>query len=402
MPKYTKDQLNATAKSRLEYYENQLETEKLRYQKVNDRFGKNGKISSDLLSGKKPYNDEDVEKYNSMTLPDVPGMDDDMISLIGVGVSFDKKYVRKTSSSPGNLSAEDFHRVFVTSNIIPADPRTIDYSDAMPKIREETKNVLEEYNKGNKEPVKKALRNIADHIKNDSGTLEFNANQADGIYNKGFYKTIGKFMNDKDLGVEKMFSEKDLLRVKANAKKLDAYEKSNKAAKELLLNPADANTPEREQQVLDYMLNMATASVTSKSVVNEEDSYKDLVDSIGDFIDNDPRIIADEEGMSKTNTDIIVDLNQTIAQKVDDKKAASAKYKFAYDNVIGNKSSSLLRDIYQKDNVAPEEAILSEENGEEKLKEQLRTKIKESDLYQSLMKAENPNQMAMALNKADM
>ena len=150
------------------------------------------------------------------------------------------------------------------------------------------------------------------------------------------------------------------------------------------------------------MLNMATASVTSKSVVNEEDSYKDLVDSIGDFIDNDPRIIADEEGMSKTNTDIIVDLNQTIAQKVDDKKAASAKYKFAYDNVIGNKSSSLLRDIYQEDNVAPEEAILSEENGEEKLKEQLRTKIKESDLYQSLMKAENPNQMAMALNKADL
>ena len=402
MPKYTKDQLDNTSQSRLDYYETQLETEKLRYQRVNERFGKNGKISSDLLSGKKPYNDEDVEKYNSITLPDVPGMDDDMISLIGVGVSFDKKYVRKTSSSPGNLSPEDFHCVFVTSNIIPADPRTIDYSGAMPKIREETKNVLEEYNKGNKEPVKKALRNIADYIKNDSGTLEFNSNQADGIYNKGFYKTIGKFMNDPDLGVEKMFSEKDLLRVKANAKKLDAYEKSNNAAKELLLNPADANTPEREQQVLDYMLNMATASVTSKSVVNEEDSYNDLVDSISDFIDNDPRLVTDEEGMSKTSTDIIVDLNQTIAQKVDDKKAASAKYKFAYDNVIGNKSSSLLRDIYQKDNVAPEEAILSEENGEEKLKEQLKTKIKESDLYQSLMNAKTPKEMSMALNKADM
>ena len=325
-----------------------------------------------------------------------------MISLIGVGVSFDKKYVRKTGSSPGNMSPEDFHRVFVTNNIIHPDPRTIDYSDAMPKMRQETKNVLEEYNKGNKELVKKALRNIADYIKNDSGTLEFNSNQAGGIYNKGFYKTIGKFMNDPDLGVEKMFSEKDLLRVKANAKKLDAYEKSNNAAKELLLNPADANTPEREQQVLDYMLNMATASVTSKSVVNEEDSYNDLVNSISDFIDNDPRLITDEEGMSKTSTDIIVDLNQTIAQKVDDKKAASAKYKFAYDNVIGNKSSSLLRDIYQKDNVAPEEAILSEENGEEKLKEQLKTKIKESDLYQSLMKAKTPKEMSMALNKADM
>ena len=404
MPKYTKDQLDQYSKDRYEHFNSTAEDNKKRYSNVVKRFGKNGTISAG--KNEELYTKEAEEKYNSITLPDVPGMDDDMIALVSLGVAFDEKNLNKsyTSSSAGSMGFLEFNRTFMDENIIlNNDGRTKDFSPILPVARQQAKDALDDYNNGNKEKVKAALKNIAEYLKGGIGGLEFNSNRTPG-HKKGFFKTISKFMDDPDLGVKDMFNERELARLKANVKKEEAFSKATENAKNLILEHADANTPEREKQVTEYLMNMLISSVNSKSAVPEDMVETDLADSVKDIIEHDSNIaLTDEDGASRSNSDVLQDLNQSINQSVNQNLVHdSPKYKKHFANSISGDTMGNLKSIYMDHNISHEETILSEDDGIEKFTALYKDKLKESPLYKSLVNAKTPKEMATALNNADL
>ncbi len=403
MPKYTKDQLDEYSQGKLEFYNGVIATDKKRYTNIVDHFGKNASI--DPGKNEEYYTNEAAQEYRSIVLPDVEGMDDDMIALVSLGVAFNEKNLHGsyTSSTAASLDMVSFNRVFLEDNIAKGDDkRTKGFSPIMPVLRKEAKEALDEYNKGDKQKVKAALKNIAEYIKDDIGSLTFNSNTRGVGHKKGFYKTISKFMDDPDLGVKEMFNERELARIKANIKKEEAFAKSNIAAKELIENPADANTPEREKQVMDYLMNMSIAAINADSTIKNDLVENDMINSVKDIIDHDANIeLIDSEGNVKSSSDLISDLNVSVNQSVNiDYAEKSSKYKSKYNNIITNSSSNVLKNIYMERNISHEEALLSEDDGVKKFTDLYKDTVKDSPIYNSLMNAKTPKEMSKALDNA--
>ncbi|WP_028509347.1 hypothetical protein [Ruminococcus sp. NK3A76] len=394
--------IDETALKKINSLNETINTSKRVFSDVVDRYGRNGKLSNELMEdNKKQYDDAAVEQYNAITLPEVEGMDDDMIAFVAMGTIMDKKYIGKilTSSSTSGKDPYTFNKTYVADNIIKKDSRTMPFSDVLPKARYETKMILDAYNNGDKERVKKAIGNIAEYIKDDLGGQSYSDLSGGGIYLKGFYKTILKFMDDPDLGVKDMFSPRDLARIKGNAKKLEAFEKANKTAKDMIENYAEPGSAEREKQVIEYLSNMTVANVNALDIISKEETFADLASSVDDFAGLDSDIISDPENVSQSGTEYVDNLLNHLQGK--DFKKMPLDIQLAYGRVAAN-SEGEARTKYRDHNITHSEVILAEDNGEEKLLEHYKEQMKDSPLYKQLLNAKDPASVVKAINQTDL
>ena len=360
---------------------------KQRKVRILDCFGPNSQLHE---YNKSVYKQEDKDQYKSIKLPRPAGLTDEMIAMIALGDSLDPRRLNKpltSSSAGGNQDTVTFNQTFILENILPGDPRTENFGKVLCESKANTKNILEEYQKGNAKPAQEAIKRAITTLTSSLGTTRTDSSTSNPT--KETFRIINEMRKVPNLNVDSMLTDKEKAKLTALEHKMKAADKAAESAAELMEKMPPANSPEREKLVLDYLFNTAIASEGFSGATDPElsrQANKEVYDMFEEYKDFDPR--SEGTGESFYSSCVTYDSfspNHPVSPKAE---KLGMELTFAGDR---------LKCVTLDETIFPSEGYLAADNNTERLRKLTEDEIKKSDYYKQLMNAQSVLEMEAKL-----
>ncbi len=331
------------------------------------RYGSNGKMFGNE-GGHKPF-PKKVE-YDNIVIDPPEDLPEEVVAAIVMGAILRpdrlSDHVMTSSSIGSSANVLGFNQCMVINNYISGDNRVGEFEDLIPKARQEAKDAIEEYKKGNKEPAKKMLTDYIDACVLSSRMMAVGNNQKESlshITNDELQSVLlgAKLLKNNPLNAGSTYGDIEQIRLLNTEKQMDAKIKCADIENEILNNTPVAGSDERKRMVEDILFYSYMRAVSYS-----EDGNRSLLKS--DFNDDMMRK-ADIE-----ITDIATDPDSEYEQLT-----SSGEMKKLSDGIF---------DIHSKHRISDTQMIMQQPDGEEQLKRIYHDAIINSDEYKDMVEAE--------------
>ncbi|MCR4717123.1 MAG: hypothetical protein K5656_08075 [Lachnospiraceae bacterium] len=334
--------------------------------------------------GKLPERFQGKAEYDSIIIPElqIDGMSDEDKKKLTTAIIYgsiirpENIYNAKTVSSTGNYKY--FNQMFLIDNVINGEKeknRIGNYPQIMLAGKKYAVEVINELNNGDQEKAKEVLSNFAEYAYAISrGKAIFNPSSnrdARSIYSpyNGYFRLASTVLNNTAIKIKtdkKDVTDIDRYRMKVSQKSYDSRDRAFILKKDLLDCKTSVNSEDREELVLDFILEQMIASISqvSNAVI--------LATCRHEFEDIADKILYGEDDQ---------ELKKIVFDHIDN----------YYARVLDDAAKYLLTDI---------EFILSKENGKDEFKRLYSDSIKNSSVYKSLISAD-ANSIEKLLKESD-
>lgn len=308
------------------------------------------------LYGSKPelfnvFPEAEKKEIESMKvdLPEGITEEDFMTAVMGA-MSGDERMSERLTSSSKYGSDYDFNHVYMTDNLVKegGDKRFSGFEKVCVDGRKKAIQAVEEYKKGNKEPLQKYQKQFLEGMKTQIGrndSKEKDVTRHDMYWAKLAYGLLQK------PEFEEMKKDNAIANMYNQAKQLDYTEKNIQRKKELIEEMPEPKSKEREDKLVDIVLGEYIMTHYSRKLDVLKEQNK------ADF-----RKTAEEWGYTKKDDDFVVGNFNPEADGLANQQA--------------------------KNNVDGIDMMLMEEGGYEKVKELYAEEIKQTPLFQMLNEAD--------------
>ena len=353
-------------------------------------FGPNGTIPSSEVP-EKYYSPEAAAEYGETKLPVPKGLTPEIVALLALSNSmddtrYDFKHKMTDSSSPNEkFDYAAWNRAFILTSLIKVDARCRDFSDIMVDSRKQTKYALEEYEKGNYQPIRKAIKVLAKNVKDYM--LDANTDNNLDCPDKEVYKLFMQMEQIPELGFKEEFTESQLAKLHALNAQMESGDRFYQSAQQLVENPPEAGSEERKQLVFDMLMNagMMRAASGDGGAVNKVTKIQD--DIFAEFgAQLDPPVSGNR--MKKKIGELTVDTT------------LDSRTRFEIERIDYGYLGALIIPIAPSEHFSAVQGYLAEPDGKEQLTAAYREAIEKSDLYQQLVNETDPKQLALNIDKA--
>jgi len=353
-------------------------------------FGPNGTIPSSEVPDKY-YSPEAAAEYGKTELPVPKGLTPEIVALLALSNSMDDSrydFNRKMTESSSPTDKFDYpawNRSYILSSLIKVDARCRDFSDIMVDSRKQTKYALEEYEKGNYQPIRKAIKVLAKNVKDYM--LDANTDKRLDCPDKEVYKLFMQMEQIPELGFKEEFTESQLAKLHALNAQMESGDRFYKSAQQLMETPPEAGSEERKQLVFDMLMNagMMRAASADDGAFNKVKKIRD--DIFAEFgAQLDPPVSGNR--MESKISDLVLDSDLDL------------RTRFEMSRIHQGFLGALMMPVCPSEHFSAVQGYLAEPNGKEQLTAAYREAIEKSDLYQQLVNETDPQKLALNIEKA--
>ena len=344
-----------------------------------DTLGPKGVLSEKINEDKTEYN------ANAIQNEEIPeGIDEEMVTAMLIGAMF--RPDRLNEGLSGSTLHEDrigFNQYYILSNI--ANGAVTGFTNFMPiltEARKEVKAALAECRKGNYGPAKEMINRFLDYTNKDYHSMKVASIMGDAnasTYNAEhvIYLLAQRVMEKPPINAVCGQTSVDKVRMKVINKQFEALGNTGVIRKNLIENFTEISKDpkEKEDAVAELLFNEYIVGTSYQSINNRKkqiDAFQEnILKKYGLKPINDPTVMEDPY------TQITMENKQYTLVGSD------------LDRIMGKFSVSDL------------EALISEDDGIEKLKAIFMPKIKQSAAFKKIMTAKYPEEMRAALEEND-
>lgn len=353
-----------------------------------ERFGPNSELNTKQQSR---YNTEDMDRYNAVKLPVPKGLNDEMVAMIALGEAMNPSRLKKSLTSStvaSNIDNLSWNQSFIVENVIGGDGRTKNFGVPLCEAKEKTVDILNEYAKGNVKPTQEALKRIVGYIAESTGTqrTESSCNQP----RKEMFRIINEMRRIPALGIDDMLSEKEKARLTVLEVKMKASDKSEEIALKLVEEMPALDSKEREKLVFEYLFNIAVGSSGYNGYIEnilEKETSREVEELADAYAGLDKR--SQGSGKNFLNDCIMYDSFSGLNPHGKEINELGKELTFASDSLKLMKIDELF---------APADGIIARDGNTDVLRALAENEIRNSKLFNELMKAESKLEMDKLLN----
>lgn len=340
---------------------------------VTERYGSTGKMF-DAEGDKPAFPSKD--QYDSIEIDIPEGLNDKIVTAVVMGAIMRpdrlSDRVLSSGSSMGGHDILGFNRTFIMQNLIDGDKRTGEFVDLLPKARQEAKEALIEYSRGNKEPAQKMYNDFMDATIRSSRLFGREiGNNPHSVKNPEYDVILLSAELLDDPRMEKNgLTEIDKLRLKNHLKMQNAYEGYLRSGDKLVNGNHEAGSDERKKLAEEYIFNSLLANLGQQEAQKLTGEIETEI--MGGML---KKIGVEPSGPTDTDTEY---------------------YRIKNDPGVIPAAEPIV-DTYQKYNISDLQAILAQENGKEKLMEIYGDAIRNSDHYKEIVNAKDSDAISDVL-----